>query len=210
MSTIHTRIKEARQAKSLSMEQLAALVGVSYQTIQQWENGKTAPKRQRLAKVADALGVTVEFLSLGTTPDENPDHAPIRLVDAKASAGKGQIVFSDDTTKILMFRRDWLAKNDAKPDQTIGFEVAGDSMTDMHIIDGSVVLANRRRTDPLSKRVYVVWINGELFVKQLIHRDGAWWARSHNAAKADRYPDILIDDPAARIVGRAFWCGFGL
>lgn len=192
------------------MEQLAALVGVSYQTIQQWENGKTAPKRQRLAKVADALGVTVEFLSLGTTPDENPDHAPIRLVDAKASAGKGQIVFSDDTTKILMFRRDWLAKNDAKPDQTIGFEVAGDSMTDMHIIDGSVVLANRRRTDPLSKRVYVVWINGELFVKQLIHRDGAWWARSHNAAKADRYPDILIDDPAARIVGRAFWCGFGL
>lgn len=210
MSTIHTRIKEARQAKSLSMEQLAALVGVSYQTIQQWENGKTAPKRQRLAKVADALGVTVEFLSLGTTPDENPDHAPIRLVDAKASAGKGQIVFSDDITKVLMFRRDWLAKNDAKPDQTIGFEVAGDSMTDMHIIDGSVVLANRRRTDPISKRVYVVWINGELFVKQLIHRDGAWWARSHNAAKADRYPDILIDDPAARIVGHAFWCGFGL
>src|SRR5690606_33340852 len=94
MSTIHTRIREARQAKGLSTERLAALVGVSYQTIQQWENGKTAPKRQRLAKVADALGVTVEFLSLGTAPDENPDHAPIRLVDAKASAGKGQIVFS--------------------------------------------------------------------------------------------------------------------
>ncbi|WP_368648570.1 XRE family transcriptional regulator [Castellaniella ginsengisoli] len=210
MSTIHTRIKEARQAKSLSMEQLAALVGVSYQTIQQWENGKTAPKRQRLAKVADALGVTVEFLSLGTTPDENPDHAPIRLVDAKASAGKGQIVFSDDTTKILMFRRDWLAKNDAKPDQTVAFEVRGDSMTDLHIIDGAVVLANRRKTEPRSKRVYVLWIDGELFVKELIRREDAWWARSHNAAKADRYPDILIDDPAARIVGRAFWCGFGL
>lgn len=192
------------------MEQLAALVGVSYQTIQQWENGKTAPKRQRLAKVADALGVTVEFLSLGTTPDENPDHAPIRLVDAKASAGKGQIVFSDDTTKILMFRRDWLAKNDAKPDQTVAFEVRGDSMTDLHIIDGAVVLANRRKTEPRSKRVYVLWIDGELFVKELIRREDAWWARSHNAAKADRYPDILIDDPAARIVGRAFWCGFGL
>src|SRR5690606_24058901 len=183
---------------------------VSYQTIQQWENGKTAPKRQRLAKVADALGVTVEFLSLGTTPDENPDHAPIRLVDAKASAGKGEIVFSDDITKVLMFRRDWLAKNDAKPDQTIGFEVAGDSMTDLHIIDGSVVLANRRRTDPISKRIYVVWINGKLYVKELVKKDGMWWARSHNAARAADYPDILIDDPAARIVGRAFWCGFGL
>lgn len=138
------------------------------------------------------------------------DHAPIRLVDAKASAGKGEIVFSDDITKVLMFRRDWLAKNDAKPDQTIGFEVAGDSMADLHIIDGSVVLANRRRTDPLSKRVYVVWINGKLYVKELVKKDGMWWARSHNAARAADYPDILIDDPAARIVGRAFWCGFGL
>ncbi|MHA3905174.1 XRE family transcriptional regulator [Castellaniella sp. WN] len=211
MGTIHDRIKQARQAKGLSMEKMADLLGLkAYQTIQQWENGKTAPSRKRLMDVARVLGVTPEHLSLGTEPDENPDHAPIRLVDAKASAGSGQIVFSDDITKILMFRRDWLAKNDAKPDQTIGFEVAGDSMTDLHIIDGSVVLANRRRTDPISKRVYVVWINGELFVKQLIQRDGAWWARSHNAAKSSDYPDILIEDPAARIVGRAFWCGFGL
>lgn len=180
-----------------------------------------SPKLTEVEALATALGVSlVQMLSQDLKVEPTPfvvseaandeEHAPIRLVDAKASAGKGQIVFSDDITKVLMFRRDWLAKNDAKPDQTIGFEVAGDSMTDMHIIDGSVVLANRRRTDPLSKRVYVVWINGELFVKQLIHRDGAWWARSHNAAKADHYPDILIDDPAARIVGRAFWCGFGL
>ncbi|MBV2180918.1 MAG: hypothetical protein KUL86_06735 [Castellaniella sp.] len=180
-----------------------------------WFDGTNAADLDTCMKIAPLLRVRGQWLFDGTKPRHeeeggNEDHAPIRLVDAKASAGKGQIVFSEDVTKVLMFRRDWLAKNDAKPDQTIGFEVDGDSMTDMHIIDGSVVLANRRRTDPLSKRVYVVWINGELFVKQLIHRDGAWWARSHNAAKSGDYPDILIEDPAARIVGRAFWCGFGL
>ncbi|WP_368647749.1 S24 family peptidase [Castellaniella ginsengisoli] len=178
-------------------------------------------KLTEVEAIATALNVSLpEILSLDMKASapvmvyseaaNDEDHAPIRLVDAKASAGKGEIVFSDDITKILMFRRDWLAKNDAKPDQTIGFEVAGDSMADLHIIDGSVVLANRRRTDPLSKRVYVVWINGKLYVKELVKKDGMWWARSHNAARAADYPDILIDDPAARIVGRAFWCGFGL
>lgn len=209
MSTIHERIKRARLAKDLSMEALAGKVGLkAYQTIQQWENGSTAPSRKRLEKVAGVLGVTVEYLLQGIEPGQDGTHASIPLVDAKASAGKGELVVSYDTDKVLMFRRDWLAKNDAKPDQTVAFEVRGDSMTDLHIIDGAVVLANRRRTEPLSKRVYVLWIDGELFVKQLIKREGAWWARSHNAAKD--YPDIQIDDPAARIVGRAFWCGFSL
>ena len=49
------------------MEKLAELVGVkSWQTIQQWEkpNG-TAPKRERLQRVADALDTTQNYLLLG-------------------------------------------------------------------------------------------------------------------------------------------------
>ena len=217
------RLFETHQ--KMSQAAFGAEYGLGSQgNVWQYLNAKIPLNAAAAAKFSKGIGVPVREFSprladeidgLSPPPSEgaadfSADHAPIRLVDAKASAGKGQIVFSDDVTKTLMFRRDWLAKNDAKPDLTIGFEVDGDSMTDLHIIDGSVVLANRRRTDPISKRVYVVWINGELFVKQLIKHEGAWWARSHNAAKADRYPDILIDDPAARIVGRAFWCGFGL
>ena len=191
------------------MEKLAEIVGVkAWQTIQQWENGGTAPKRKRLEQVAEALDVTVEYLLSGS--DQDGEHAPIHLVDAKASAGKGEVVLSDDVKKDLMFRRDWLAKNDAKPDQTIAFEVSGDSMIDMHIVDGSVVLANCGKTEPISKRVYVLWIDGNLYVKQLVNKDGSWWARSHNSAKENEYPDMLIEDAAAKIVGRAFWCGFGL
>lgn len=57
MKTIHEKIKALREGKNLTMEQLAALIGVSWQTVQQWENGKTAPKRNRLEKVAEVLGV---------------------------------------------------------------------------------------------------------------------------------------------------------
>lgn len=153
------------------------------------------------AKMSEAASATGAF-----DPD---DHALIRMLDARASAGKGELIFSDDISKMLMFRRDYLAKNDAKPENVMAFEVAGDSMIDMHIIDGAVVLANIKKMEPISKRVYVVWIDDELYVKQLIHQGGLWYARSRNASKADEYPDIQIniDD---RVVGRAFWCGFGL
>jgi len=208
MTTIHERIKAARIAKGFSMEKLAELAGVkAWQTVQQWENGGTAPKRKRLEQVADVLGVTVDHLLQGGPADG--DHAPIALIDAKTSAGHGKIVYSGDAKKVLMFRRDWLAKNDAKPDNVVAFPVEGDSMIDEHIIDGSVVLVDTTKKEPISRRLYVLWIDGQLYVKQLIKLDGLWYARSRNITKLATYPDIQIkiDD---RIVGRAFWCGFGL
>ena len=65
MDTIHQRIKRLREKKELSMEELGLSVGVSWQTIQQWENGKTAPKRTRIDKVAEVLGVSSTELVSG-------------------------------------------------------------------------------------------------------------------------------------------------
>lgn len=69
--SIHQRIKQRREELGLSMQALADLVGVSaWQTIQQWEkeNG-TAPKRERLAAVAQALQTTPETLLFGQAED---------------------------------------------------------------------------------------------------------------------------------------------
>lgn len=66
VESIHKRIRRLREAKSLSQEALAALVGVKYQSVQEWEReGGTAPNRSRQLKVAKALGVTVPELMLG-------------------------------------------------------------------------------------------------------------------------------------------------
>lgn len=65
--TIHRRIKERREALGLSMEALGERVGVVWQTIQQWEKevGGTAPKRERLHKVAEELKTSPEYLLFG-------------------------------------------------------------------------------------------------------------------------------------------------
>lgn len=76
---IHDRIKKARADKGLSMEQLAAAVGVkSWQTIQQWENGKTAPSRKRMEIVASVLGLPIEELAVGASTSQD---WPFTLID---------------------------------------------------------------------------------------------------------------------------------
>lgn len=67
---IHQRIKQLRLHKAMTQEQLAYAVSIKEglekpllrQTVQQWENGMSAPRHTRLAVVAQVLGVSVEEL----------------------------------------------------------------------------------------------------------------------------------------------------
>jgi len=214
------KLDERARGRAGTQEVAADALGMSQSAFSQYCRGARPLNVEVLVKMRDLFGWEPHAISptlskkmtraaAASSGMDIEAHAPVRMVDAKASAGKGTIVFSEDVTKTLMFRRDWLAKHDAKPESVLAFPVSGHSMIDMHIIHESIVLANRKKTEPISKKIYVLWIDGELFVKQLIKRDGVWFARSHNSQNADDFPDIQIniDD---RIVGRAFWCGFGL
>jgi len=55
-------IKEAREAKGMTQEQFAKAVGVTQGAVAQWENGITHPSFEKLAKIAETLGVTVDEL----------------------------------------------------------------------------------------------------------------------------------------------------
>ncbi|MEL7029272.1 MAG: helix-turn-helix transcriptional regulator [Pseudomonadota bacterium] len=59
------RIKRARKAAGLSQADLAARASVSQPTVANWELGAHDPRRPVLEKVADALGVTCQWLNHG-------------------------------------------------------------------------------------------------------------------------------------------------
>ena len=220
-SAAYLRWRDAQKAAGLqsSQDHFASLFGMTQGAISQYKVGKIPLNVNFLVKACKILSCSPYDISpdlaeqiekiADASDGINDDHAPVHLIDAKASAGKGTIVFSSDETKTLMFRQDFLSKNGAKAEDVIAFPVTGKSMVDMHIIDKSVVIANRKKKEPVNKRIYVLWIDGELFVKQLIQKDGFWFARSHNKDHAEDYPDIQIDIDD-RIVGRVFWCGFSL
>ena len=56
---IRKRIREVRNEKHLTQQQLADTVGVYRETIAAWEAGKQTPSVDAIDKVADALNVAV-------------------------------------------------------------------------------------------------------------------------------------------------------
>lgn len=59
------RIEEALSAKKISQTTLAAAMGISPQAVQQWVDGKTSPKRNRLKQLSILLDRSIEWLVTG-------------------------------------------------------------------------------------------------------------------------------------------------
>lgn len=210
MPTIHKRIKDLREKLGLSMEQLADRIPVSWQTVQQWENGKTAPKRARLEAVAKALNTTPEYLAVGPITDPDADEfIAIRRLDVRLSAGHGQLVISEDEKSRLSFRADFLRSAGAAPEQTVTVSVKGNSMEPL-IPDGAVVLVNRAAVSVVDGKVYAFRQHDELKVKRLYKSNGGFIARSENVAGGFTDIHLNFDDPTIEIIGRAFWMGVKL
>ena len=65
------RLKELRQEKKLSQQELAKNSGVHYRTLQNWENGESQIKAEKAQELAEYFGVSVGYL-LGYEPENMP------------------------------------------------------------------------------------------------------------------------------------------
>jgi transcriptional regulator with XRE-family HTH domain len=78
MNNLGDRIKDLRKQKNLSQSELADKVGISYAQIGRYETKGAQPPAETLKQIADALGVSPDFLIYGTSDQK----AKTRLTDA--------------------------------------------------------------------------------------------------------------------------------
>lgn len=69
-TVIGERIREGREKANLSQKALAEKIGVSGAAINQYEHGKKKPSSMVLARLAEELGVSTDFL-LGASDDQD-------------------------------------------------------------------------------------------------------------------------------------------
>ena len=74
---IGKRIREARQAKGLSQEQLGEQLGVSFQAVSTWETGKFIPDSDHLPALAKALDLSLD--ALFTEADKDWELKPVNF-----------------------------------------------------------------------------------------------------------------------------------
>lgn len=211
--SIHQRIKALRLERKMSQQDVGDAIGVSWQTVQQWENGKTAPNRTRQEKVAQLFNVSISYLMTGDSiavEENESDLSLVAMLDLKLSAGTGNLVFEIDGSRKIAFRTEYLKKRGIKPANAFGFPVQGDSMIDAGIPDGGMVAVNTGIKEPRKNMFYAMWIDDQYLVKEIVKRDDGFYAISRNALKKDFYPDRLINSENSGIIGQVFYCGFEL
>lgn len=69
MATVGERVKDVRENKGLTQEQLSQASGVSKSFLSEIENNKTNPGGQTLLQIANALGASVDYLLEGKSSE---------------------------------------------------------------------------------------------------------------------------------------------
>lgn len=60
------RLKELREAYKLNQTELGEILGVTNQTVSNWENGNIAPSIEMVEKIANYFKVSVDYLLFRT------------------------------------------------------------------------------------------------------------------------------------------------
>ena len=66
------RLKSLRKQKGWAQKELAAQVEIRFQQLNKYESGLNIPPAEMLVKLADALGVSVDFLLTGNPVEDSP------------------------------------------------------------------------------------------------------------------------------------------
>lgn len=84
----HERIKDLRERKGLTQEEVAELVGCSKGYVSQIENKVRKPSIEFVEKFSEALHVSTDYIHHGVARNTEPD----RVEDVKAEYGGSQAV----------------------------------------------------------------------------------------------------------------------
>lgn len=78
------RIKELRQERGMTLEQVADIVGVGKSTVRKWETGMIANmRRDKIAALAKALGTTPAYLMGWKEDDKSQSPDKIELTEGE-------------------------------------------------------------------------------------------------------------------------------
>lgn len=92
------------QAHGLTAYKISQLIGVSQSTLSDWKRGRSTPKQDKLQKIADYFGVTVDYLMTGKEPERKEFNPQLTAKDEKDISKKVDEILSQLSTKdALMF-----------------------------------------------------------------------------------------------------------
>ncbi|HEJ7192086.1 S24 family peptidase [Serratia marcescens] len=175
----------------------ARKAGIPYSTFHKYQAGTTQPTLDNLILLANAAGVSVEWLATGKGDNQAPseqtefleEFALIPGYNVQVSTGHGTTAIDGYApTRYLAFRRKWLSFRGFNEDDLVLLWAKGDSM-EPTISNNDTLVVNTAFTKPIDGNIYVIRHDDTLWAKRVQVQPGAWLLISDNQAV---YPPMEI------------------
>ena len=140
----YTDFEKLLTERNVTVYRVAKETGISASTFSDWKNGRSTPKADKLAKIANYFGVGLDEwmgTASGVRESEHSYHAfrEKRMVPVIGVIRAGQPIVTNET----LIGHEFADVEDA--DDYFYLEICGDSMKDCGMMDGSLVLFQRRQ-----------------------------------------------------------------
>lgn len=132
------------RARRVTVYQVAKATGISASTFTDWKNGRSSPKADKLARIADYFSISLDEM-LGTENGQRSTEASWRAMRAKKRVPvigvirAGRPIVTDET----LLGQEFADVDDVE--EYFYLEVCGDSMKNCGIVDGTYVLFHKQQ-----------------------------------------------------------------
>ena len=182
---VYEAVKALAKERGLSLNQIVRECGFSKNFFANWYQRWTMPRQENLQKIADCLGVSVDYLMLGYEPEPTAiimNEMPVRMIPLFESVSAGFGAYADN--HIIEYMPCFIVSK-SEAEETICVKVQGDSMAPK-IEDGDVIQVHRQSSVD-SGSIAVLLIDGEdAVVKRIIFDGNAIELQSLNTMYAPR------------------------
>lgn len=198
--------EELLEEQGLTAYKVAKMTGVSTATLTSWKQGKYVPKPDKMQKIADCLGVRLDYLMGQSSYKTDLDMANAVSADRKKGVKVPVLgsVAAGIPIEMIEDVVDWeeITPDTAKTGTFFGLKVKGDSMSP-RIAEGDTLIV-RQQDDAESNDIVIVTINGDSATcKRLVKRESGISLISFNPMYAPmEFTNEEIVKKPVRIIGK--------
>lgn len=169
------RLKQARKGVKMSQQALADGIGVSQNTISDWEHGRYEPSLDVINRIARQMDVDPAVLT-GTAPMPSTLASSASVTvpeyDISVAAGAGAVIADAPPVAHWPFPSKVFEEMRRPADAFVMFTVVGDSM-EPTLKSGDRILVDTSRNSPSAPGIYVIATDDFAAVKRLEMIPGA-------------------------------------
>ncbi|HZK57049.1 MAG TPA: transcriptional repressor LexA [Clostridia bacterium] len=182
------RIKELRESKNMTLEELGAIIGVQKSAVQKWENGTTKNlKRSTIQKLSEIFDVNPSYLMGMSNMKNYPKTTKVPLLGTIAA---GTPILAEQNIEDY-FNIDSRIKAD------FALKIKGGSMLGVGIHPGDIVFLRQQCTLE-NGEIGAVLIDNEATIKKFYKDNNTVILQAEN----DSFKPIILTEGNVRVLGK--------